>query len=329
MEKSQDKPKVSVIVPVYNVEKWLTRCLNSILSQDFDSFEVLLVDDGSTDNSAKVCKAFSSSDSRIKYFYKENGGLSDARNYGIRKAKGTYIVFIDSDDYIKKDYLFSLYNSITKTNSEVAICGFDWVDENDNILYNVSLENIEDRKIISGRELLKDVFKKEGYAFVVAWNKMYKKSIFDNGIIFPKGRLFEDEFINYELFWNVKKVVLIDKRLYAYVQRNGSIKNSKLTLKKISDFNELNILRTSFYKKKNRELYHLANQAYRNWIVSIYYQAFNILSKKSKVDLRQKYIQLIILDKCKSDNRLQDIFAVINLYFASKLKNYLKKKRSE
>lgn len=291
MLEGRKTPSISVIVPVYNVENWLAKCINSILLQSFRNFELLLIDDGSSDNSSKICKKFLSKDDRVKYFYKKNGGLSDARNYGLKKATGRYVVFIDSDDYIKKDYLYLLFNSIESTNSDVAVCGFEWVDKEGEVIYNVPISNIEQHQIISGKNLLRDVFKHEGYAFVVVWNKIYKKELFDH-IKFDVGRLYEDEFINFKLFWNVQKVSIVNQKLYCYVQRDGSIKNSKISEKKIIDFNKLHEERTSFYKENDEALYVMANKSYRKWIVSTLGKYAPILPPELKSNMKQEYRKL-------------------------------------
>ncbi|EHZ61025.1 glycosyl transferase 2 family protein [Streptococcus pneumoniae GA47210] len=120
---------ISIVVPVYNVEKYLKKSIESILNQTYQNIEILLVDDGSTDSSGKICESFSKVDPRIRVFHKENGGLSDARNFGIEQMKGQYVAFIDSDDYISKDYVWKLYSSIKNNDSEVSICSFLLVDE--------------------------------------------------------------------------------------------------------------------------------------------------------------------------------------------------------
>ena len=152
---------ISVIVPVYNVEKWLDRCINSILLQSFKNFELLLVNDGSTDNSIEICNNYLKSDERISVFNKKNGGLSDARNYGLSYAKGKYIVFVDSDDYIQENYLFELYHGIHDNDAEVAVCGYNTVTETGMNIDNIIFPN--KNNIISGQKLLKLAYLKVVY----------------------------------------------------------------------------------------------------------------------------------------------------------------------
>ena len=158
------KVKISVIVPIYNVEKWLSKCINSILAQNFKDFELILINDGSTDNSEKICYKFLDHDNRVKYFYKKNGGLSSARNLGIKKATGKYIVFIDSDDYVDKNYLQYLYESVSKNNSQVAICNFNLVDEKGNILDTVvNRVHCAWNKNVDGKTILENIYGKKWY----------------------------------------------------------------------------------------------------------------------------------------------------------------------
>lgn len=146
---------ISIVVPVYNVEKYLKKSIESILNQTYQNIEILLVDDGSTDSSGKICESFSKVDPRIRVFHKENGGLSDARNFGIEQMKGQYVAFIDSDDYISKDYVWKLYSSIKNNDSEVSICSFLLVDEKGE---KIKDELLDSGKIcLTGQQILKSI----------------------------------------------------------------------------------------------------------------------------------------------------------------------------
>ena len=160
---------ISIVVPIFNVEAWLSRCLNSIHQQTYRNFEVLLIDDGSTDNSSSICKNFLKKDSRFKYFRKKNGGLSDARNYGLDCAKGKYIIFIDSDDYIEPEYVKTLYSNIQDTNADVAICGFNRVNENGKLIDSNNLY-ITNKELLNGEEVIESSFdnKNNGWALQYA-----------------------------------------------------------------------------------------------------------------------------------------------------------------
>lgn len=324
-EKEEDSPCISVIVPVYNVEKYLNKCIDSILSQKLSNYELLLIDDGSTDSSSEICKTFALQDHRIKYFRKENGGLSDARNFGIERAVAKYIVFIDSDDYIDSDYLVSLYTAIVNNDADVAMCGFKFVNDKYDLIDRVSVSDFEeDKKVISGKNLLRNVFKKNGHVFVVVWNKIYKRKLFDT-VKFEKGRLYEDEYINFKLFWNVQKIALVDRQNYNYVQRNGSIKISKISKKKIIDIFEIYQRRMEFYKLKDDNLYHLANVAYRKLLLRIYYDFIHTFpSLKKSVQIKYRKLKKIDSYAIKIDFwMLQDWLAYVSLPLAACLRKII------
>lgn len=324
-EKEGDSPCISVIVPVYNVEKYLNKCIDSILSQKLSNYELLLIDDGSTDSSSEICKTFALQDHRIKYFRKENGGLSDARNFGIERAVAKYIVFIDSDDYIDSDYLASLYTAIVNNDADVAMCGFKFVNDKYDLIDRVAVSDFEeDKKVISGKNLLRNVFKKNGYVFVVVWNKIYKRKLFDT-VKFEKGRLYEDEYINFKLFWNVQKIALVDKQNYNYVQRNGSIINSKISKKKIIDIFEMYQRRMEFYKLKDDNLYHLANVAYRKFLLGMYYDFVHTFpSLKKSMQIKYRKLKKIDSYAIKIDFwMLRDWLAYVSLPLAACLRKII------
>lgn len=209
---------VSVIVPIYNVEKYLKQCIESILNQTFYDFELILVEDGSPDSCCKICDNYHLLDSRIVVIHKENGGLSDARNAGLEIAKGEYIVFVDSDDWIEPQYLEILYNKISEYNADIVICGYYITDENGNIEKNIVTKKeyiLDSNQALN--ELVKDK-KIENYA----WNKIYKYSLFKN-IRYPVGKIFEDIYTTYKLFLLASKIGVINFSLYNYRHRLGSI----------------------------------------------------------------------------------------------------------
>lgn len=213
------QPWISVIVPVYKVEEYLERCIDSIRLQTLKKIEIILVDDGSPDNCPQLCDQFAEMDERIKVIHKANGGLSDARNAGIAIANGKYISFIDSDDWIEKRMYEELCYVAEKFDAEIAESSFRYVypDRIKEELYNtgtcVVLDNIEALK----EEMKWRYFKS------VAWNKIYRKELFDSGIRYPKGKYHEDEFTTYRLLYAAKKLVYLDRVMYNYVQREDSI----------------------------------------------------------------------------------------------------------
>ena len=210
---------ISIVVPVYNVDK----CIESIINQSYSNLEIILVDDGSKDSSGIMCDSYILKDKRIKVIHKENGGLSDARNVGIDKAKGEYIVFIDSDDWIDEKMIEILYNIIKKNNSDISICDYF-------LAYNEEIQTQkEDIEIInlSNIEALKKIYDKDlGVCMIVAWNKLYKRNLFKDDIRYPYGKIHEDEFTTYKLLYKAEKISYTKQKMYYYRQRENSITSS-------------------------------------------------------------------------------------------------------
>lgn len=234
-----DGDVVSVVVPVYNVEKYLDRCLDSIVNQSYERIEIILVNDGSTDSSLDICKSYKNKDLRIKIINQKNGGLSCARNSGLQKATGKYIVFVDSDDYVSFDYVNILYRSIVRYGSDIAVCGYSdiYADEKEPRNYIKKLNKTSYIEM-SGVEAMADFFSFDSLGGVMAWNKMYKTSIFKNNkIIFPVGKIHEDNFTTYKLYYHSSSVIYIDKPLYYYQKRFDSIMGRGFSVKSLDIIN--------------------------------------------------------------------------------------------
>lgn len=208
---------ISIIVPVYNVEEYIEKCVNSIINQTYKNIEIILVDDGSKDSSGKICDELKQKDSRIKVIHKENGGLSDARNAGLKIANGDYIGFVDSDDYIKEDMFEILYKLNKEHNADISIVSFYEIYKGKVIGVRDSKKLEELNKIQAIKELLIDT-KIQSYA----WNKLFKKQLFEN-IEFPKSKNFEDIATTLLLFEKANKVALLEEPKYYYVRRDNSI----------------------------------------------------------------------------------------------------------
>lgn len=225
-------PKISVIVPIYNVEKYIGRCLRSIKNQTFKDFEVLLIDDESPDGSAAVAEAFCREDDRFRLFHKKNGGLSDARNYGLERAAGEYISFIDSDDYIHRDFLRIMYEECVNNNAEMSYCRFKYSYFNTGI----TLPNpFSAKKEVMRKEDALNILIKDNYLHSYAWNKLYKAELFKNGEIRFPDMYFEDIATSGRLMYNARRVAITDRYLYYYAKRFGSIM-STMNAKKINDY---------------------------------------------------------------------------------------------
>src|SRR5699024_5270696 len=311
--------KISVVVPIYNVDRWLPRCLTSIIGQSFTEFELLLVNDGSTDDSLEICQSFSKKDERIKIINKENGGLSDARNAGIDIAQGRYRVFVDSDDYLERNYLFNLYHNIIKTNADIAMCEYKEVTEKGKLIKKVYLNETSSAQVVSGRQIIKNIYRDKGTINIVAWNKIYKTSLFTD-LRYPVGKFFEDEYMIIPIMYKTKKVCLVRNILYNYVQRSGSIMLSPLTIKKVKDINHFKLWRINFFKKnKDKELYYAAIDDYKNLILMLRQSKF--ADKEYFTYLQHQYRKYTLQFYPRNMKKIaKDILGSINLNFASKLK---------
>jgi len=223
---------ISIIVPIYNVEKHLSKCVDSILNQTYKNLEIILVDDGSPDDCGAICDEYAKMDERVRVIHKKNGGLSDARNAGIEVARGEYIGFVDSDDYINRRMYESMYNQVKKDGSDMAICNLLSVDENGDLIG----ENNADMPVIDGVFTKEQIFAQlcipKYWYYVTAWNKLYKKELLSE-IRFPVGKLHEDEFVAHHIIGKCKKISCISKPFYFYVCRSGSIMNSNYNIKRL------------------------------------------------------------------------------------------------
>lgn len=214
---------ISVVVPIYNVEKYLRLCLDSLLVQTYTNFEVLMINDGSSDGSSNICKEYLTKDRRFQYFEKENGGSSDARNYGVEHSKGEYITFVDSDDWLKETFLADLYEAITRTGADIALSTYVKYDDFQSV-YNIPIIGEYYERIWMSDEWIRELPKleMEDNSYSNPWAKLFKKELFRT-IRFPKGKLIEDTRTNIKLFLESSSLVYINKCLYFYRIRGGSV----------------------------------------------------------------------------------------------------------
>lgn len=206
------KPLVSVIIPVYNIEEFVARCLVSILDQSFIDYEVIIVDDGSTDGSGEVCDEFARKDKRVRVFHNKNMGLSGARNFGIQKAVSEMIALVDGDDFVDRDFIEKMYGAMVETDVDVVVCGYNGIRPRS--------------RVVSGEEACAALLVKQENLEIVAWNKLYKKKLFTkNEIYYPVGEKHEDALTTYKLLFQANRVAYITESLYNYVSRDDSIMN--------------------------------------------------------------------------------------------------------
>ena len=242
---------ISIIVPIYNVEKYLEKCLRSIINQTYKNIEIILVDDGSPDKCGIICDEYSHKDHRINVIHKRNGGLSDARNAGIEVSKGDYILFVDSDDYINLRMVELLYESIKKHSADIAVCRYKSILDNE----VVDISEVDDSSesfIIEESEYLnnKEYYSDRRVEFIVAWNKLYARKLFKE-IRYPKGKIHEDEFTTYKLLYYAEKIVYVPQELYYYVQRSNSIMSVGISKSRLLGLDALD-QRMDFYEKNNK-----------------------------------------------------------------------------
>lgn len=231
-----DNIQISVVLPIYNVANYLDECVKSVLNQSYADFELILVDDGSTDGSQTLCDQYKQKDKRIIVIHQKNGGLSSARNTGIKCAHGKYIALIDSDDYIAYDYIEQLYNAIVENSADISMCDFQKVTEDSKLKEIKILDQSENKHLILDKEeTIKEVYNGNFHGIdFVSWAKMYKLDLFrENNIYFPEGKLHEDAFTTYKLFYLSHKIAYIDVPLYFYRIRNGSITSSPFSIKRL------------------------------------------------------------------------------------------------
>ena len=233
----KEQPLISVIVPVYNVEKYLKKCVNSITSQTYENLEILLVDDGSTDSSGQICNEFEKNDARIKVIHKKNGGLSDARNAGLDRAKGQYYAFIDSDDYIQDNTIEIMLNAVKKNKSEIAICNMiRFLEEGETLQFYCPTDH---EVLYQGKQRYKTLNQPS------VCNKLFEAKLFE-GIRFPKGKYYEDTFVYHEVLYRANNIVLTGTDSYWYLSREDSIVGQPQYTERYFDFIEAVYKRADF-----------------------------------------------------------------------------------
>lgn len=272
---------ITVIVPVYNVEKYFKQCLNSIINQTYKNLEIILVDDGSPDNCVKICDEYAKKDNRIKVIHKENGGLSSARNAGLDIATGEYISFIDSDDYVAENFIEILYKLCVENNCDISECDF-LKFEND----VVTQKKTAKIQCYTSNEIQHKIYSEEYVKTIVVWNKLYKRYLYEN-MRFPLGKINEDEFITYKVLYNCKSnIAVTNEQLYYYRYNAQSIMGRKFNEKRL-DVLEAFEERKEFYKERNElELYNETIEKYQNILKNFYILAEKV-KFKNKADFQK------------------------------------------
>lgn len=312
---------ISIIIPIYNVELYLRKCIESVINQSYSNLEIILVNDGSPDRCGEICNEYAERDSRIKVIHKENGGLSDARNSGINIAKGKYIGFVDSDDYIHKDMYKVLYELIKNTDSKIAICDRYLAFEDGSIKYENS--RIKNSEIVMDSE--EALLKLNSYSSfdMAAWNKLYDRELF-NDIKFPVGLLCEDYYVIYRLFHLAKKIVYKSEPLYYYLQRQGSISGN---IKAYEAYIDASKKQLEFIEKNYPNIKSIAHSA----VAFAYIGSYNFYIYKNikfereneyRSEVRKKIPQILKCKEISVNKKIQSIIFTYNM----KLYNLIMKK---
>lgn len=313
---------VSIIVPVYNVEKYLERCIVSIVQQTYENIEIILVDDGSTDRSSEICDDWCRRDKRIKVIHRENGGLSAARNSGIDQATGEYFSFIDSDDYVSQYFIEKLVKLLRDNNTRISICNLTYIYEEDNSERVANVPN----GCRTGRKIILEEMEK-GIYYGQVMTKLYHKSIFEQ-LRFPEKRIHEDDFVFHKIFWPLEKVSSTSEGLYYYVQRSGSIMQNVMTVKRLNDWIDSRKERYEFFCEQNDvELLRCTANCYLATIFMAYMRYMDFLPKDKQQALLKEYISVIKnLKNSKAGNRREIVNYRFKYWKIKKMVKNLKRK---
>lgn len=274
--------KISIIVPVYNVEYYLRRCIDSILNQTIKNTEIILINDGSQDRSGDICDEYKKKDNRVIVIHKENGGLSSARNAGLEIATGELVGFIDSDDWIEPDYYETLYNGIIKYNADISVMHFKIVTNYEKIQFATK---VKEQWVGFHRHQAMESFFTDNFIGNSAWNKLYRSNLFKD-IKYPEGMLMEDKATTYKLINKSNLVVVNSSRKYHYYLRNDSIMQSNFNRKKFDSL-KIHMDQIEFVDRNYPEFYELIRARYA-------YEAFRLLLMM----IRSNYSEKRDLESC-------------------------------
>ena len=312
---SQEKALISLIIPVYKVEKYSEKCIQSVINQTYENLQIILVDDGSPDNCGKICDEYAKKDHRIEVIHKSNGGLSDARNKGLEIAKGEYIGFVDSDDYIEADMYEVLYNLLKQYNADVSICNFYTVSQG-----KISIKNADNGINEYNRiEILKEILLDKNIQSY-AWNKLYKKELFDE-IKYPIRKKYEDIGTTFYLFEKCNKIVVTSEPEYYYLKRADSLVNN-VTESTILDYTEIIIQRYLYIKQNIKELRKYNNYYLAKTLITAHNDIENLENISEGMQQRYKKLYELVLEIIKSNSK--DIDELFSEEQKSALENLIK-----
>ena len=307
---------VSIIVPVYNVDKYLERCVNSIIQQSYRNLEIILVDDGSTDNSGTICDTYKEKDDRIIVIHKENGGLSDARNAGIKIFTGEYVTFIDSDDYVSLDMISYMMLVLEKTACKVVQCEYaKGYDENYKFHYSGKYIVYDNSVVCENRDV-----------HVCVWGKLYEKSLI-KGRYFPIGKINEDEYYTYKCVYESNRTAIMPDALYYYFQRSNSIMHKKKTYLNMDILDAFDERIKYFQDRKEERLVIISRKEKCIREALLYARAKGCIDEKEKREYLKKLFRVEYL-KIKKENfsMRERVFLKVYYYFPSVVNILLERK---
>ena len=310
----KQKDLISIIIPVYNVERYLNRCIDSVINQSYKNLEIILVDDGSTDTSGKICDEYAIKDNRIKVIHQKNAGVSNARNNGLKNAKAEYIGFVDSDDFIELDMYEYLHDLLLKYNADISICQVDYI-KGDNIKYNMLLK---ENKIMTKEKALETL-----YTQLYNVNKLFKRNFIENIFFTEDVFVGEDMLFCLKCFEKVNKIIYGNKIKYHYIYNFSSATKNSFNIKKLTYFKaiddfikytENNNLKRLYKNLKEQKVYHAVG--FLKQIVESNFDNREVI--KQLQNIVRKSIFLHILSKHKISNKLFALCVCINFNLANK-----------
>ena len=287
------KPTVSIIIPVYQVEKYLDKCIASVVGQTYQNLQIILVDDGSSDRSPAICDGWKERDSRITVIHQPNGGLSRARNVGLKIATGKFIGFVDSDDWIEPNMVETLLAALQETDADIAVGGFEVFAEDSKSIPYAKAKSTK-RSLCSTEGALKRLLLLRGFIRNFVWNKLYRRTVL-SGVAFPEGRLYEDVTWTAQVIGNAKTVVCVEQIFYHYLHRPDSLSHDdRQFVRRLQDELELTEQRLDYIHRHYPSLDKFAILRLHNLICRYYIDIclhFRHLDPDHKIcdDLRERF----------------------------------------
>lgn len=296
-------PIVSVIVPIYKVENYLQKCIDSICKQTYKQLEIILVDDGSPDSCGKICDDSAEKDARIIVIHKENGGLSSARNAGLNIAKGEYISFVDADDTIHPQFIEILIALCIQYDCDIAQCDFLAVTENS---LKLPLNSQQSIKLYNNRQAIHELCRAgESVKYNVAWNKVYKQELFKD-VRYPLGRIHEDEFTTYLLLWKAKRIAVTNQYMYYYLQRATSLMGTSFSIERLDLLDALK-KRLLFLENNNFEQEYLKTLRMFVYLIK---KDYELLTKNVKNC--EEICARLLAEKEEAEKKIEDMTLLID-----------------